>query len=63
MGFVIAFPGSIRTRSNRNQKKRQTTAEITIFPGVRYEHYSAKPQKRDKAKHCPQFFDDLPQPG
>ncbi|MDQ0998523.1 hypothetical protein QFZ34_003705 [Phyllobacterium ifriqiyense] len=63
MGFVIAFPGSARTRSNRDQKKRQATAEITIFPGVRYEHYSAQPQKRDKAKLRRQFFDNLPQPG
>ncbi|MEP7456997.1 hypothetical protein [Phyllobacterium sp. SB3] len=63
MGFVIAFPGSAKTRSNRDTRKRQVTAEITIFPGVRYEHYAAEPQKRDKTKHQRRFFDKMPQPG
>ncbi|EJN01387.1 hypothetical protein [Phyllobacterium sp. YR531] len=63
MGFVIAFPGSARARNSQNAGKRQTTAEITIFPGVRYERYAAEPQKRDKAKHQRRFFDKMPQPG
>lgn len=63
MGFVIAFPGSAKTRSNPDARKRQATAEITIFPGVRYEHYAAEPQKRGTTKPQRRFFDKMPQPG
>jgi hypothetical protein len=63
MGFVIAFPGSFRARNRQNAGKRQTSAEITIFPGVRYEHYAATPQKHAKPKPQRRFFDKMPQPG
>lgn len=62
MGFVIAFPGNNRRNASR-AGKRQTTAEITIFPGVRYERYAAEPQKRAKLKPQRRFFDKMPQPG
>lgn len=63
MGFVIAFPGSAGRRSTTTGSGRQTTAEITIFPGVRYERTTAEPQKRTKPKPQRRFFDKLPQPG
>ncbi|MGH6862371.1 MAG: hypothetical protein ACRECY_19165 [Phyllobacterium sp.] len=63
MGFVIAFPGSARRHTAKAGIKRQATAEITIFPGVRYEHYAAEPQKRGKPNPPRRrFFDKLPQP-
>jgi len=62
MGFVIAFPGSAGRRSPNAGNRRQTTAEITIFPGVRYERTVAEPQKRAKPKPQRRFFDKMPQP-
>ena len=63
MGFVIAFPGSAKRRNTSAGNNRQTSAEITIFPGVRYERTGAVPQKRTKPKPQRRFFDELPQPG
>jgi hypothetical protein len=63
MGFVIAFPaGATKRRSNTNTKS-SATAEITIFPGVRYERYTPEAPRRTKPKPPRRFFDSLPQPG
>ena len=46
MGLVITFPGSANKRRTIADNERQTTAEITIFPGVRYERYAPEAPKR-----------------
>jgi hypothetical protein len=63
MGFVITFPGSTMKRRLEPDTKRQTTAEIMIFPGVRYERYTPDVPKRSKPKSTRRFFDTMPQPG
>ena len=63
MGFVITFPGSAIKRRTIADTKRQTTAEITIFPGVRYERYTPEAPKRAKSKPQRRYFDTMPQPG
>jgi hypothetical protein len=62
MGFVIAFPGSAAKRRPNSEAKRPATAEIMIFPGVRYERYAEAP-KRAKPKPVRRYFDTMPQPG
>ena len=62
MGLVITFPGSANKRRNPDTT-RQTTAEITIFPGVRYERYAPEAPKRGKPKPPRRYFDTMPQPG
>ena len=63
MGLVITFPGSANKRRTIADNERQTTAEITIFPGVRYERYAPEVPKRAKPKSPRRFFDRMPQPG
>ena len=63
MGFVITFPGSAIKRRPIAETKRQTTAEIMIFPGVRYERYTTEAPKRAKSKPPRRYFDTMPQPG
>lgn len=63
MGFVITFPGSAPQRRTTTETKRQTTAQIMIFPGVRYEHVAKDKRTRDKDKPGSRFFDPTPQPG
>ena len=63
MGFVITFPGSATKRRTIAETERQTTAEITIFPGVRYERYAPEAPKRAKPKPPRRYFDRMPQPG
>ncbi|PSH70569.1 hypothetical protein CU102_00455 [Phyllobacterium brassicacearum] len=63
MGFVIAFPGSTAKRRSTADTKRPATAEIMIFPGVRYERYTPEAPKRTKPKPPRRFFDTMPQPG
>ncbi|RCW79571.1 hypothetical protein [Phyllobacterium bourgognense] len=63
MGLVITFPGSAIKRRANADTKRQTSAEITIFPGVRYERYAPEAPKRAKPKSPRRFFDTMPQPG
>jgi hypothetical protein len=63
MGLVIAFPGSTTKRCTNADTKQSATAEIMIFPGVRYERYKPEAPKRSKPKPHRRFFDTLPQPG
>ncbi|WP_250014658.1 hypothetical protein [Phyllobacterium sp. 21LDTY02-6] len=49
-------------RRNRPSPKGKVTAEITIFPGVRYERLSAGKPNRSKPDLRNGFFDKLPQP-
>lgn len=63
MGFVIAFPGSAAKRRSTRETKRPATAEIMIFPGVRYERYTPEAPKRTKPKPPRKYFDAMPQPG
>lgn len=63
MGFVITFPGSATKRRHDPDTTRRTTAEIMIFPGVRYERYTPEAPKRSKPKPPRRFFDTMPQPG
>ncbi|PSH57531.1 hypothetical protein CU103_27445 [Phyllobacterium sophorae] len=63
MGFVITFPGSATKRRYDPDTTRRTTAEIMIFPGVRYERYTPEAPKRSKPKPPRRFFDTMPQPG
>ncbi len=62
MGFVIAFPGSTMRRRPNAKSDRPIQAEITIFPGVRYERYPAEAPKRTEPKSHRIFLDTLPQP-
>ncbi|UXN60776.1 hypothetical protein [Phyllobacterium zundukense] len=63
MGLVITFPGSATKRRTIADNERQTSAEITIFPGVRYERYAPEVPKRTKVKPPRRYFDTMPQPG
>ncbi len=64
MGFVIAFPGSTTSKRRPSAEiNRHHQAEITIFPGVRYERYAPEPPKRAKPKPNRRFLDPAPQPG
>ncbi len=63
MGFVITFPGSATKCRHDPDTTRRTTAEIMIFPGVRYERYTPEAPKRSKPKPPRRFFDTMPQPG
>jgi hypothetical protein len=63
MGFVITFPGSATRRRPVSDAKRQTSAEIMIFTGVRYERYAQEAPKRNKPKPQHRYFDRVPQPG
>ncbi|WP_133123952.1 hypothetical protein [Phyllobacterium zundukense] len=63
MGFVITFPGSAMKRRPKADTQRSATAEIMIFPGVRYERYTPEAPRRTKAKPARRFFDTMPQPG
>jgi len=63
MGLVITFPGSATKRRTIADDKRQASAEITIFPGVRYERYAPEAPKRAKPKSPRRYFDKMPQPG
>lgn len=60
MGFVIAFPGNAIKRRSSMHAKRPATAEITIFPGVRYERYAPETPKRIKSKPPRRFLDTMP---
>jgi hypothetical protein len=67
MGFVITFPGSTMKRRLEPDTKRQTTAEIMIFPGVRYERYTrmcqsaaSQNQRADSSTRCPSQGSDFP---
>lgn len=63
MGFVIAFPGSASRRRTATETKRPATAQIMIFPGVRYERPALPARPRDTDKPGHRFFDPTPQPG
>jgi hypothetical protein len=63
MGFVITFPGSATRRRAVSDAKRQTSAEIIIFTGIRYERYAQEAPKRTKPKTQRRCFDRVPQPG
>ncbi len=59
MNTIIAFPTRNRTRSAFRKRPAGTTADIIIFPGVRYEHYDTpedggrpKPRSRGKSDHA-----------
>ena len=63
MGFVIAFPGNSAKRKPSINKDRQKQADITIFPGVRYERYATEAPKRARPKPQRIFIDPITQPG
>ncbi|MGN8024547.1 hypothetical protein ACTJJ7_27965 [Phyllobacterium sp. 22229] len=64
MGFVITFPSSaMRQRMATKSGPRPATAQIMIFPGVRYERPAQAARPRDKDKPGSRFFDPTPQPG
>ena len=63
MGFVIAFPGNTTKRRPNTNINRHKQADVTIFPGVRYERYPVETQKRAKPKSRCLFVDPVTQPG
>ena len=62
MGFVIAFPANTAKRRPSTITIRHRPAEVTIFPGVRYERYPLDAPKRAKPKSHRIFVDPVTQP-